>query len=437
MNITIHRGTHQIGGSVTEIACGGDRVFVDFGEVLPGAEKQPLPPIEGLTCGDVSRSALFLTHYHGDHIGKLGDVADGLPVYIGKTALAIVTCLEQRLLHIPDPFEASTHQRLLERLASARVFEPLQRIRVGNMVVTPLMIDHSAFDAYMFIIEGDNRRILHTGDFRGHGFRGKALVSLLKLYATNIDYIISEGTTLLRPQASMQSEKQLQDAFRQQFLQHKYTFVLVSSTNIDRIVGLYHAARGAKRCFVCDEYQADILRIVAEGHAHYSPFYNMELNPAAAVSERAIILQRKGRRPLQFHGKLKPYLDERGFCLLIRSTEAFKSLLEAYAGSPDFSCLYSMWDGYLDKRRSAYNEALDDFLKPFSLTHLHTSGHADVDTLRLVFETVKPKCGVIPMHTEDPEGFEEMFKDVVRVVRLRDGVGRAILLPTCQSTSFL
>ena len=160
---------------MTEIACGGDRVFVDFGEVLPGAEKQPLPPIEGLTCGDVSRSALFLTHYHGDHIGKLGDVADGLPVYIGKTALAIVTCLEQRLLHIPDPFEASIHQRLLERCASARVFEPLQRIRVGKMVVTPLMIDHSAFDAYMFIIEGDNRRILHTGDFRGHGFRGKAL----------------------------------------------------------------------------------------------------------------------------------------------------------------------------------------------------------------------------------------------------------------------
>jgi len=423
MKLTIHRGTHQIGGSVTEISCGGDRVFVDFGEVLPGAEKQPLPPIEGLTCGDVSRSALFLTHYHGDHIGKLGEVADGLPVYIGKTAQAIVTCLEQRLSHIPEPFEASIHQRMLKRLASARVFEPLRRIRVGNMVVTPLMIDHSAFDAYMFIIEGDNRRILYTGDFRGHGFRGKALVSMLRLYATNIDYIISEGTTLLRPQVPMQSEKQLQDAFRQQFLQHKYNFVLVSSTNIDRLFALYHAARAAGRSFVCDEYQADILQIVAENHAQYSPFYNMEFNPTAPVAERVVVLQQKGRRPLQFQGKLKPYLEKHGYCLLIRSSPAFKPLLEAYADSPDFNCIYSLWDGYLDKRRSAYNEALDAFLKPFPLTQLHTSGHADVDTLRLVFETVKPKSGVIPMHTENPERFEELFRDSVRVVRLKDGVG--------------
>jgi hypothetical protein len=73
-----------------------------------------------------------------------------------------------------------------------------------------------------------------------------------------------------------------------------------------------------------------------------------------------------------FHGKLKPYLDERGFCLLIRSTAAFKSLLEAYAGLPDFNCIYSMWDGYLDKRRSAYNEALDDFLKPLDISVMLT-----------------------------------------------------------------
>lgn len=65
---------------------------------------------------------------------------------------------------------------MVERSASFSTFEALQSIRVGHMVVTPLLVDHSAFDAYMFIIEADNLRILHTGDFRAHGFRGKKLL---------------------------------------------------------------------------------------------------------------------------------------------------------------------------------------------------------------------------------------------------------------------
>ena len=36
MKLTIHRGTDQIGGCITEIESGGYKVFVDFGEQLPG-----------------------------------------------------------------------------------------------------------------------------------------------------------------------------------------------------------------------------------------------------------------------------------------------------------------------------------------------------------------------------------------------------------------
>ena len=44
MTITIHRGTNQIGGCVTEYEANGLRLFVDFGEQLPGApvSAQPL-----------------------------------------------------------------------------------------------------------------------------------------------------------------------------------------------------------------------------------------------------------------------------------------------------------------------------------------------------------------------------------------------------------
>ena len=72
MKITIHRGTDQIGGCVTEYEYDGWKLFVDYGEQLPEAPKSDKPlEIEGLTQGDLSRSALLITHYHGDHIEKL------------------------------------------------------------------------------------------------------------------------------------------------------------------------------------------------------------------------------------------------------------------------------------------------------------------------------------------------------------------------------
>ena len=62
MKIRIHRGTHQIGGCVTEYEHEGWRLFVDYGEPLPGEDKSDLH-IEGLTHGDLSKSALLITHY--------------------------------------------------------------------------------------------------------------------------------------------------------------------------------------------------------------------------------------------------------------------------------------------------------------------------------------------------------------------------------------
>ena len=37
-DLTIHRGTHQIGGCCTEISAGGHRILIDFGANLPGTD---------------------------------------------------------------------------------------------------------------------------------------------------------------------------------------------------------------------------------------------------------------------------------------------------------------------------------------------------------------------------------------------------------------
>ncbi|GAB1431636.1 hypothetical protein MASR2M29_02610 [Spirochaetota bacterium] len=420
MRLTIHRGSNQIGGCITEIESNAYKIFIDFGEQLPGTEIKELNLIDGLTCGDVSKSALFITHYHGDHIGKICDTVVDLPIYVGKTALEIFNCLESRLSFIPDPKESEKHKKIVERIKTIKTFKALQKIKIGGITVTPLFIDHSAFDAYMLIVEVDNKRILHTGDFRGHGFRRKGLIPTLKSYAKNIDYIISEGSNIQRPNATIQTEYELQKDFELQFKNNKYNFVLVSSTNIDRIFALYHASKNAKRCFVCDNYQTKILKIISENHKQYTNFYDIDFNQTTSPVGRFIVLKRRGRNPLSFNGKLKPYLEKNGFCMLIRANDAFKPILEEYSKSDKAKIYYSMWNGYLDSSKTAFNESLCVFLKPYKFDYKHTSGHADLKTLKAVFETVKPKSGIIPIHTEAPEMFQELFNEQT-IILLKDG----------------
>lgn len=66
-------------------------------------------------------------------------------------------------------------------------------------------MDHTAYDAYMFLIEAtdsnkpDGKKvILHTGDFRGHGRSGKRILEIIKYYVhkngRKVDVLVSEGT---------------------------------------------------------------------------------------------------------------------------------------------------------------------------------------------------------------------------------------------------
>lgn len=61
MRITVHRGSNQIGGCVTEYESNGWKLFVDYGEQLPGAPMSDKKlEIDGLTCGDLQKSALLI-----------------------------------------------------------------------------------------------------------------------------------------------------------------------------------------------------------------------------------------------------------------------------------------------------------------------------------------------------------------------------------------
>lgn len=395
MNLVIHRGTHQIGGCITEITSGDTRIFVDMGSELPGADgvsPRETMNIPGVTEGDPRCDGVFFTHNHGDHIGQLGRILPSIPIYMGATAKELYLMLNRRLARALR----LDNEETIAAVTDANTFTPAKPVTVGNIAVTPLMIDHSAFDAYMLLIEAEGLRVLHTGDFRLHGFRGSKTVPMLHKYVGRVDWLICEGTMLSRDGEPVKSERQLQSEERCLMERNKRVFVLCSSMNIDRIAA-FIKSKPDQRPTVCDPYQREILKYVQRLHGDKTPLYRFVL---ISCDEK--------------HMSHDAFKDD-SFLMFIRANYWSREMLKKF---DDGVIVYSMWNGYLSGKNK--NQQLVDMLKDRNWVSLHTSGHATPDDLRKVGEVVSPRKGIIPIHSEAPGRFSEIFPDY-NIVSLTDG----------------
>ena len=407
MNIRIHRGTHQIGGCVTEYEYNGWHLFVDYGEELSGGPHSGLLKIEHLTYGDLSKSALLITHYHGDHIGCITKLPDELKIYIGKVGREIQLVLSDHLKSVDG-----VHQEMIGRLDNAETFSQGGKFAIGPFSIMPVTIDHSAFDAYAFRIEAGGVSVFHTGDFRTHGFRSGKFQKMMEKYVGHVDYVVCEATNVMRPDATNLSEHDLQSQFEDLFRQHKGNIVYLSSTNIDRLFSLYHAALKAGRPFYVDAYQKRIMDVVVKGDSMWT---KSQLYRYGKYEPIELLRDRNG---FTMSDNFKDFLTEKGYVLIARVNDKFNDLIELLPN--DRQKYLSMWKGYLDERNEgAYNEKLDEALAD-GYEYMHTSGHCDMASLRDFFRMLQPKA-IIPIHTDNPEAFANLFSDEWPVTVLNDG----------------
>ena len=158
MQIKVYRGTHQIGGCITEIKTSAARIIIDMGAELPSATTATkLLEIDGVTCGTPNCDAVLFTHYHGDHVGMYEKILPDIPVYMGSAAKRIYAVVQNALKKKLDKGSPD----IVEKFREYAIGKPL---KFGDIKVTPYVVDHSAFDAYMLLIEAEGKRILHTGD---------------------------------------------------------------------------------------------------------------------------------------------------------------------------------------------------------------------------------------------------------------------------------
>ena len=397
MKITIHRGLNQIGGCITEIqSLSGTKILIDLGHNLPdggGVSEDRYESPENLDQLLDGCSAVFYTHYHGDHLGFAAEIHErGVAQYMGPLAIQIMTHLNDHMTFSPDLKDRA--EANLKALNEFKTFAIGRKTIIGDIAITPYGVSHSAPDSYMFLIECDGKKVLHTGDFRDHGYLGKGLYTMLEkhIIPQGIDVLITEGTNVGQKSKSVLSEQEISSQFRQIMRRYKNVFILSSSADADRLWSIYSAHNKSRQPLLCDDYQKKMLDIIRDGYDPDKPLYRF-------VTEDIFDIRNHWT-----NSKLVEWMHDKGFTMLIRRSETFQRYLDQVLPrcNPDETCVvYSMFKGYLDPNHKAYNKELHDFVNQFPNTvFCHTSGHASKECIEKVCSMINPVIAIIPIHKE-------------------------------------
>jgi ribonuclease J len=220
-----------------------------------------------------------------------------------------------------------------------------------------------------------------------------------------VDNLIIEGTTLSREDDVVNIEEEQLEDIAVKYL-NKHTgpaFIMMSAMNIDRVITAKNIAKRTGRIFLEDIYTADITTSIG------------------MTTDSTRVFMTGGDKQFEMLQKYsdvkigKKEIAKKPFIMCVRSSmKNYLSKLNELISFDDGVLFYGMWKGYLERPQT--KEFIDYMESKGVKTHiLHTSGHADSQTIDKLIRDVKPKK-IIPVHTENAKWFD-VYKDISIVVR--------------------
>jgi len=378
-------GLQEIGKNITVFEYGQDIIVVDCGIAFPEDDMLGIdlviPDFTYLIENKKRVKAIILTHGHEDHIGSVPYLLRDIdcPIYATKLTLGL---LDIKL----------KEHRLGNR--ETVCVEAGQIKKIGNFAVEFIAVTHSVADAVALCIKSPTSTVIHTGDFKiDHTPVSGQHIDLQRLAilgAEGVDLLLADSTNAGVPGFTM-SERTVGETYEQIFSQRTKNRILVASfsSNIHRIQQVINSAAKHKR------------KVAVVGRSMVNAVRVAQELKYLTVPKRVIIEA----------SEINNYPDNQ-ICIISTGSQGEPmSALSRMASSAHRQVAIRPGDvvvisaSCIPGNEKGVSRVVDELFKKGAdvvyedLMHVHVSGHAKREELKLIHALIKPKY-FFPVHGE-------------------------------------
>lgn len=378
-------GLNEVGKNMTVIEYKDEIIVIDAGLSFPEDEMLGvdivIPDITYLMRNKDRIKGIFITHGHEDHIGALPYILKKLnvPVYGSRLSISLI--------------QVKLKEHKLNNV-KLNVVTPRQIIKLANMDIEFIKMNHSIPDAYSIAVHTDQGIIFHTGDFKVDltPIDGDVMDMhrICELSQKGVLLMLADSTNVGKPGYSM-SERTvgtgLDDLFRKGC--DSRIIVATFASNIHRLQQIVNmAAKFGRKVAVSGRSMVNVVGVAKElGYLEIDDDMLIDLNDISKYQDNELVIITTGTQgePMSALARMataehKKVEIRRGDLVIISAHPI-----------PGNEKLISKVINFLFEKGAevVYNDIAD----------IHVSGHACQEELKLMHRLVRPKY-FMPAHGE-------------------------------------
>lgn len=481
VKLTFYGGVKEIGGNKILLEHKDTKIFLDFGMSFNQTNKyfseflQPrklngirdfielklLPEIDGIYRKDYLKhcgleihekpfvDAVLISHAHADHAAYIHFLDKEIPIYCSKTSKIILQALEETGSNIFDDF--INYQKTFAIRESKRkdghftkikgdeakiprqikILENNERIKIKDLEIEPVSVDHSLPGAFGYIIYTDEGNMVYTGDLRFHGRRvGQTYKFVKKAKEAKPKVMICEGTRI--NEMKVESEEDVRDSANFLISNIKdLAIVNIPIRDIDRLNTFYLIAKDTNRLLTINLKQAYLLKLLEENGILAPRLNDRNIRIYIPRKTWGLILRddypenikeqdySKWEREFLKHKNVVTYEDiknnQSNYIFQCNFFE-IKELIDIQPKKGSSCYIRSICEPFNEEMEIDMKK-VENWLEHFGLLpiyQIHASGHAPGKQLFEMIREIKPEV-LIPVHTEYPGKFRVPEKDKIEV----------------------
>lgn len=346
--------------------------------------------------------ALYISHFHLDHLRLLGALPPGTKVYVPTISMLKV---------IEEWYRASpTWMAELPHKLHTEVIE-LKPYREDELGVIPIPVSHSAYPADSFIYRGHNSIVFYSGDLRVDGPLGPRINTLENIEkvvgSEGIDIGLLEGTNIGEVETPVGSDE-FRIMVNKVLMSNKLVIVSIDPVDFEMFTTVTELASLSSRTIVIASP-----RLVDVLPQWYNSMLSTDTEKLAVASE----IEKPALIPVNYVSLKQDVLKDPDNFLLIQEPIGFLEMLRRMKTwgeklQTEAISILTMPEP-LESEAEIEEKVLTYWLNILGvhIYRIRISGHYYPHELRNLLEVVKPRK-LIPIHTKHPSLVLRLAKQV-------------------------